>query len=99
LPAPLGHSTSPLPFVLAYDGPANLSGVAALKLQREDTVFDGRFHLFEVMDWIDASAQGSPLPPIAGTLETPRLEISGATLQGVEVQLEDPSMPATATTE
>ena len=99
LPPPLGHSTSPLPFVLAYDGPSNLSGIAALKLQRDDTVFDGRFHLFEVMDWIDASAQGSPLPPIAGTLKTPRLEISGATLEGVEVRLEDPSMPPTATTE
>lgn len=96
LPPPLGHSTSPLPFVLAYDGPGDLSGVATLKLQRDDTVFDGRFHLFEVMDWIDASAQGSPLPPIAGTLKTPRLEISGATLEGVEVQLEDPSMPAIA---
>lgn len=96
LPAPLGHSTSPLPFVLAYDGPGDLSGIAALKLQRDETVFDGRFHLFEVMEWIDASAQGSPLPPIAGTLKTPKLEISGATLEGVEVQLEDPSMPTTA---
>lgn len=99
LPPPLGHSTSPLPFALAYDGPSNLSGIATLKLQRDDTVFDGRFHLFEIMDWIDASAQGSPLPPIAGTLKTPRLEISGAMLEGVEVQLEDPSLPATAPAE
>ena len=94
LPAPLGHSTSPLPFVLAYEGPGDLSGIAALKLQRDDTVFDGRFQLFKVMDWIDASAQGSPLPPISGSLNTPKLEISGAMLEGVEVQLEDPSMPA-----
>ena len=99
LPAPLGQSTSPLPFALAYDGPGNLSGIAALKLQRDDSVFDGRFHLFEVMDWIDAGAQGSPLPPIAGTLKTPKLEISGATLEGVEVRLEDPSMPAIAPAE
>jgi hypothetical protein len=99
LPPPLGQSTSPLPFVLAYNGPGNLSGIAALRLQRDDTVFDGRFHLFEVMDWIDASAQGSPLPPIAGTLKTPKLEISGAMLEGVEVQLEDPSMPATTPAE
>ena len=99
LPAPLGHSISPLPFVLTYDGPGDLSGIAALKLQRDDTVFDGRFHLFEVMDWIDASAQGSLLPPIAGTLKTPSLEISGATLEGVELRLEDPSMPATTPTE
>jgi hypothetical protein len=99
LPAPLGHSTSPLPFVLAYDGPGDLSGIAALKLQRDDTVFDGRFHPFEVMEWIDASAQASPLPPITGTLKTPRLEISGATLEGVEVQFEDPSVPGATPTE
>lgn len=99
LPAPLGQSTSPLPFALAYDGPGNLSGVSALKLQRDDSVFDGRFQLFEVMDWIDAGAQGSPLPPIAGTLKTPKLEISGAALEGVEVRLEDPSMPATVPAE
>jgi hypothetical protein len=99
LPPPLGQSTSPLPFVLAYDGPANLSGIAALALRRDETVFDGRFHLFEVMDWIDASAQGSPLPPITGTLKAPALEISGATLEGVEVQLEDPSMTAPVATE
>jgi hypothetical protein len=96
LPPPLGHSISPLPFVLAYDGPSSLSGIAALKLQRDDTMFYGRFHLFEVMDWIDASSQGSPLPPITGTLKTPKLEISGATLEGLEVQLEDPSMPTPA---
>lgn len=99
LPPPLVHSTSPLPFVLAYSGPSNLSGIAALGLQRDDTIFDGRFHLFEVMDWIEASAQGSPLPPIAGTLKTPKLEVSGATLEGVEVRLEDPSMPAAAASE
>jgi hypothetical protein len=96
LPPPLGQSTSPLPFVLAYDGPGDLSGIAALELQRDDTLFDGRFRLFEVMNWIDADAQGSPLPPIAGTLKTPALEISGATLEGVEVRFEDPSLPATA---
>ena len=81
---------------LAYAGPGDLSGIAALELQRDDTVFDGRFRLFEVMHWIDADAQGSPLPPIAGVLKTPALEISGATLEGVEVRLEDPSLPATA---
>lgn len=99
LPPPLGHSTSPLPFALAYDGPGNLSGLATLTLQRDDTVFDGRFRLFEVMAWMDAGAQGSPLPPIAGALKSPKLEISGAILEGVEVQLEDPSLPAPTPTE
>ena len=99
LPAPLGRSNSPLPFALAYVGPENMSGTANLKLQRDDTVFQGRFQLPEVLAWIDAAAQGSPLPPIAGTLQTPTLEISGAVLEGVEVHLEDPSVPASVPAE
>jgi hypothetical protein len=49
------------------------------------------------MDWVEAGAKGSPLPPIAGTVVVPRLVVSGAVLEGVEVQLEDPSLPAPAT--
>ncbi len=96
LPPPLGRSVSPLPFALNYAGQSDLSDIATLQLQRDATRFDGRFRLFEVMDWIDAQAPGSPLPPIAGTLSTPRLEISGATLEGVEVSIEDPDLPALA---
>ena len=99
LPPPLGQSTSPLPFALAYEGAGDLSAVASLQLQRDGTVFDGRFRLFEVMDWIDAGAKGSPLPPVAGTLKTPKLEISGAVLEDVELQLEDPAIPVATATE
>ena len=34
------------------------------------------------------------MPPIAGTLSTPRVEISGAVLEGVEVSMEDDSLSA-----
>ncbi|MET0582807.1 MAG: hypothetical protein ABWZ08_12670 [Pseudoxanthomonas sp.] len=94
LPPPLGQSVSPLPFALAYDGASDLSEVAALHLQRDETVFDGRFRLFELMEWSEAAATGSPLPPLTGTLNSPRLEVSGAVLEGVELQLEDPAIPA-----
>lgn len=97
LPPPLGQSRSPLPFALGYDGPGDLSGVARLELQRDANRFNGRFRLFEVMAWVEAGAKGSPLPPIAGTVVVPRLVVSGAVLEGVEVQLEDPSLPAPAT--
>lgn len=99
LPPPLGRSTSPLPFALAYEGASDLSAAASLELQRDGTIFEGRFRLLEVMDWIDASARGSPLPPVAGTLKTPKLEVSGAVLEGVELLLEDPAIPAPAATE
>jgi len=94
LPPPLGQSASPLPFALEYEGASDLSGISALHLQRDQTVFDGRFRLFEIMEWSAAASSGSPLPPLAGSLKTPRLEVSGAMLEGVEVQLEDPAIPA-----
>lgn len=96
LPSPIGQSGSALPFTLSYVGPPDFTDTAALELQRDATRFAGRFRLPAVLEWIDAGGKGSPLPPLAGTLTTPELEISGATLEGVEVQIEDPEIPATA---
>ncbi len=92
LPPPLGQSASPLPFALTYDGASDLSAAITLRLQRDAARFDARFRLFEVMDWIDADAAGSPLPPITGTLQAPQLEISGAILEGVQLQIEDAAL-------
>ena len=50
----------------------DLSDVASLQLQRDATRFDGRFRLPQMLAWIDASATASPLPPLDGTLTTPR---------------------------
>jgi len=94
LPPPLGQSNSPLPFNLSYAGATDLSAIASLRLQRDASIFDGRFRLPEMMDWIDAPAAGSPLPPITGTFSTPRMEVSGAVLEGVELQLDDPAIAA-----
>ena len=89
LPPPIGQSNSPLPFVLDYSGAANLSGDTALQLRRDATRFDGRFRLPDVLAWIEPAADGSPLPPIDGRLTTPVLEITGATLHGVEITFDD----------
>ena len=89
LPAPLGQSNAPLPFALAYHGSADLAGETALQLRREETRFDGRFRLPEVLAWLDTAATETPLPPIDGRLTTPKLEIAGATLEGVEIELDD----------
>lgn len=88
LPAPVSTSTSPLPFALRYTGQPDLSGVAGLQLKRDATAFDGRFRLYDVLGWIDQSG-GSPLPPLDGHLRSPQLEISGATLEGVDIVLDD----------
>ncbi|GAB3388042.1 AsmA family protein [Lysobacter fragariae] len=91
LPPPIGQSSSPLPFALGYDGASDLSNVTTLKLRRDDTRFDGRFRLPEVLDWISHSAGGAPLPPLSGTLVTPHLEISGARVEGVQIEFGDGS--------
>jgi hypothetical protein len=94
LPPPLSASASPIPFALDYVGRTDLSGIAGLRLQREATSFDARFMLPVVLAWLDASAGGSPLPPLRGSLRTPRVEIAGARLEGVEVDFDDPAIPA-----
>ena len=33
------------------------------------------------------------LPPLSGTSSAPRLDIAGATLEGVEVEFDDPALP------
>lgn len=96
LPPPLSASTSPMPFALDYKGAIDFSDLAALELRRDDTRFDARFHLPVVLAWLDAGETGSPLPPLQGSLSTPRMEIAGATLQGVEVELDDPGIPTQA---
>lgn len=94
LPPPLGQSAAPVPFELGYRGDSDLSGTTFLHLQREATRFDGRFHLPEVLEWMDAMTMGTPLPPLDGRLNTPRLEIAGAVLEGVEVELDNgPAAP------
>ncbi len=96
LPPPLGQSQAPLPFALNYVGKADLSAIAMLHLERDDTRFDGRFRLFEVLAWADAFDSSAPLPPLSGRLTTPQLEVSGAVLRGVEIDMEDPTIPAEA---
>ena len=93
LPSPLSESKSPLPFELGYDGRIDLGDVASLSLQRDETRFDGRFRTADVTTWTNAKSQGSLLPPLSGALHTPRVDIAGATLEGVEVELDDPDLP------
>lgn len=96
LPAPVGASASPLPFVWEYAGKADFSDVVALDLQRDATRFAGRFRLPDIAAWIDAGSKDSPLPPLDGRLGTPAMEVSGAHLEGVEIEIDDPAIPEPA---
>lgn len=89
LPAPIGRPERRLPFSLAYDGPLDLSGPARLQLRDRATRFDARFRLPAMLEWLEADRRGSPLPPLSGRMATARLEIPGATLHGVEIEIDD----------
>jgi hypothetical protein len=88
LPAPMSASTSPLAYTVSYAGAADFSAPIALVVVRDQTRFEGRFVLAEITAWVDA-ADAAPLPPLLGTVSTPSLEISGATLEGVTLQIEE----------
>lgn len=97
LPPPLGASTSPVPFALGYAGRTNLADPARLSLERDGAQFDAGFRLPDVLAWIDDGGSGTPLPPLSGSASAPRLEISGAQLEGVEIVIDEPGLPAPET--
>lgn len=97
LPPPIGASSSPLPFALGYAGATDFSGIAELRLQRDAARFDARMRLPDVLAWVDTGTDGTPLPPLSGTVTAPRLEISGAQLEGVEIVIDEPGVPALRT--
>lgn len=88
LPPPLNRSAAPLPFVLRYGGPVNLSGNTHLRLQHGVSSADMRLTLPLVLQWIDTHERGSPLPPLTGHASAPRLDLDGAVLEGVEMEID-----------
>lgn len=92
LPAPL-DGTTPLPFELRYVGRPDLSETVGLRLSQGQTQADSEFRIPAMLAWIDADDRGAPLPPLRARLRTPKLEISGATLEAVEVELGDEDLP------
>lgn len=86
LPGTLAGKGAGLPVALSYRGATDFSGPLSIHAEREDTVLDARLRVPELAAWIDDDA-ASPLPPLAGTLRTPALEIDGMRLEGVELEM------------
>ena len=106
LPPPLGQSQAPLSVSIAYAGSTDLSDPLQLRVVRDDRAsgagqdlrFDGRLRVPAIADWAAAGAQDSPLPPLQGRLQAPRVEVSGARLEGVTIEFEDDDTPLAAPT-
>jgi len=88
LPAPLTASKGPLPVQLAYDGKPDFSDVLSLDSALGETKFHSTLRLPEMQAWLSADS-AAPLPPMTGTLVSPQLNVDGAELKGVSVEIED----------
>lgn len=88
LPPPLSASPSPLPFALRYAGAPDFSDPLALRLRRDDAAVDLQARVADVLAWTRAPAT-SPLPPLTGSARASRLQIAGATLEGVTLRIDD----------
>jgi hypothetical protein len=92
LPEPLAASESALAFVLDYEGAADFSAPLSLQLTRDQTELQSAFAVPALLIWLDSDRK-NPLPPLEGSLTTPRLVVAGATLEGLRVEF-DPEEPA-----
>lgn len=90
LPAPVSQSASPLQLHAEYQGADDFSGATRLALQRDDTAVDATLHWPVLKAWLD-SPNAVPLPPVAFTVRSPRLELDGASMEGVTVELDAPA--------
>jgi len=86
LPAPL-KQPRPFEFSLTYSGAADLTATLDLHLQQTQTRLETRLRLPVLLAWLDANAD-SPLPPLQGRVSMPLLELSGARLRGIELDMD-----------
>jgi uncharacterized protein involved in outer membrane biogenesis len=87
LPAPLVAERG-ADFSIDYGGPADFSADASLQIRQDETRLDASLSLARFQAWLADTGAG-PLPPLVGSASTPRLEIGGATLEGVSIGFED----------
>jgi len=87
----------PLPIQLAYQGKPDLSDVLTLDATVGESKFHSDLRLPQVRTWL-AADNPAPLPPLNGTLVSPRLNIEGIELKGVSVEIEDDPPAAAVST-
>jgi uncharacterized protein involved in outer membrane biogenesis len=86
LPAPLNKQTKDIPFNLEYAGKFNFSDAFKLNLQLQNTKFQSELKIAELQQWV-GQTNGTPLPPLKGKFDTPKIEMDGVSLEGVSIEI------------
>lgn len=87
LPAPLDDPSVPVGFGIAYAGARDLGSPVFLRAHRADARAEAQARVSEVFAWMDGPST-SPLPPLRARASAPRVEVAGAVLEGVEIDIE-----------
>lgn len=86
LPAPLPAGTAPFAFSIAQSGTSALDAEARVALRREDVEVELRGVPASLLAWQD-DASAAPLPPLQGRATAAVVELEGARLEGVRIDL------------
>lgn len=88
LPPPL-DAAQPTDVVATYHGPVDPTGAPIdLELVRGDARAAATARLPAVLAWLDGAATGTPLPPVRAVARVPRVEVAGAVVEGLEIELD-----------
>lgn len=88
LPSPLAQDARQLPLRLNYRGAKDLSDALSLQVEKSETHLETTLRIAELQAWA-AQTDGSPLPPLAGRMRTPKIDLDGIELEGVQVEIRD----------
>lgn len=86
---PLPASDDPASVRVQYHGDSMLAGDLQFSLLRGDDGLRGQVRLNDSLDWL-GSPHESPLPPLVGQAEIPRLQLDGVEATGVKITIDAP---------
>ena len=96
LPPPLSNSISPLAFTLTQRGESAMTAGTGLLLSRDEHHVEAHGTADRLAAWLD-DANAAALPPLRVHAMLPLVEIDGARLEGVTIDLDDDAEQPAAT--